>query len=128
MHFCEKCDNMYYLKIAEEEKDKLIYYCRNCGHEDSAISNENVCVLSTNIQEKSQRYLQVVNEYTKYDPTLPRINTIKCPNQECISNSAQPGDKDSDNEVIYIRYDDTNMKYIYMCAKCNTKWKTDENH
>ena len=27
-----------------------------------------------------------INEYTKLDPTLPRITTIKCPNIECISN------------------------------------------
>ena len=139
MHFCEKCDNMYYLKISEEEKDKLIYYCRNCGHEDSNITDENVCVLKTIIQQKSQRHQQVINEYTKYDPTLPRINTIKCPNQSCTSNQVtEETDPDQENfsktkdsqarEVIYIRYDDINMKYIYMCAKCNTMWKTDENH
>ena len=143
MHFCEKCDNMYYLKISEDEKDKLIYYCRNCGHEDTNITDENVCVLKTIIQQKSQRHKQVINEYTKYDPTLPRINTIKCPNQSCISNQTivekDPtiDSKDTETsrsleknnrEVIYIRYDDTNMKYIYMCAKCNTMWKTDENH
>ena len=139
MHFCEKCDNMYYLKISDEEKDKLIYYCRNCGHEDSNITDENVCVLKTIIQQKSQRHKQVINEYTKYDPTLPRINTIKCPNQSCISNQvgddAELGKEDfsktkdsNEREVIYIRYDDINMKYIYMCAKCNTTWKTDENH
>ena len=139
MHFCEKCDNMYYLKISEEEKDKLIYYCRNCGHEDSNITDENVCVLKTIIQQKSQRHKQVINEYTKHDPTLPRINTIKCPNQSCISNQVvEETDPDQEHfsktkdsharEVIYIRYDDINMKYIYMCAKCNTIWKTDENH
>lgn len=139
MHFCEKCDNMYYLKISEEEKDKLIYYCRNCGHEDINITGENLCVLKTIIQQKSQRHKQVINEYTKYDPTLPRINTIKCPNQSCISNQveddAELGKEDfsktkesNEREVIYLRYDDTNMKYIYMCAKCNTTWKTDENH
>jgi len=28
-------------------------------------------------------------------------------------------------EVIYLRYDDTNMKYIYLCAVCNTIWNTE---
>ena len=28
-------------------------------------------------------------------------------------------------EVIYIRYDDTNMKYVYLCVHCNTTWRTD---
>ena len=62
-----------------------------------------------------------MNEYTKEDPTLPRITTIRCPNSDCPSNQ-----EDGTREVIYLRYDDTNMKYIYMCAKCDTMWKTDE--
>ena len=24
-----------------------------------------------------------INQYTKYDPTLPHVHTIKCPNLEC---------------------------------------------
>jgi hypothetical protein len=28
-------------------------------------------------------------------------------------------------EVIYLRYDDINMKYIYLCAVCNTIWNTE---
>ena len=81
---------MYYLKISddEEEKNTLIYYCRNCGHEDKSITAENVCVSETQLRRSEKKYSQMVNEYTKYDPTLPRINTIKCPNHECISNNA----------------------------------------
>ena len=28
-----------------------------------------------------------------------------------------------ENEIIYIRYDDTNMKYVYLCCNCDTVWK-----
>ena len=133
MHFCKKCNNMYYLKVSDDSGDKLIYYCRNCGNEDDTLTEDNVCVLDTVIQQNSDRYKQVINEYTKYDPTLPRINSIRCPNQSCSSNTGQltsddgsEGIVDTGREVIYIRYDDTNMKYIYMCVKCNTTWKTDE--
>ena len=28
-------------------------------------------------------------------------------------------------EVIYIRYDDINVKYVYLCVHCDTMWKTD---
>jgi rubrerythrin len=31
----------------------------------------------------------------------------------------------SEREVIYIRYDDINMKYVYLCVHCDTTWKTD---
>ncbi len=122
MHFCEKCQNMYYLKIDPSSgSDKLIYYCRNCGHEDPTLSADNICVSSTAVRREKQRYATVINEYTTQDPTLPRTTTIRCPNQECASNT---GDKP--REVLYIRYDDTNMKYLYMCAHCETTWKTDE--
>jgi len=120
MHFCAKCDNMYYIKLAEENGNKLIYYCRNCGHEDSLITSENICVNKTQIQHKEQSYSHIINNYTKLDPTLPRTTTIKCPNISCTE-AATGG-----QEVIYLRYDDTNMKYIYLCSVCNTVWKIDE--
>jgi hypothetical protein len=94
----------------------------------------------------------VVNKYTKLDPTLPRISTILCPNTECpcnrnhnptqyadratimgiaeeeatqLGSSAEAADDATPREVIYLRYDDTNMKYIYLCAVCNTIWNTE---
>jgi len=141
MHFCSECHNMYYLKIKEEGEDVdesniLIYYCRNCGHEDATLSAESICVSDTQFRRSEQNFTHFVNEYTKHDPTLPRINTIKCPNHECISNtSSMAGGSKTDNpdkeinnrEVIYIRYDDVNMKYVYLCVHCDTTWKTD-NH
>ena len=202
MHFCTNCHNMYYLKISdnEGEENALIYYCRNCGNEDKSIIADNVCVSETQLRRSEQKFTFMVNEYTKYDPTLPRINMIKCPNQECSSNTAAGGagskvvvkkmtaaqieklqkkiatvaaqaaqeqgqaqgaaaqaqeqqqveqeqqqveqeqqqveqeqqqqtalsTKDmNQREVIYIRYDDINMKYIYLCVHCDTIWKTD---
>ena len=121
MHFCIKCDNMYYHKVASEDNNQLIYYCRNCGHEDDTLTADNICVSKTEIRRSKQKYSHVINKYTKHDPTLPRTDTIKCPNQECSSNKEEGNER----EVIYIRYDDTNMKYIYLCAKCDTMWKTD---
>jgi DNA-directed RNA polymerase subunit M/transcription elongation factor TFIIS len=175
---------MYYLKIrdTEEAGNTLIYYCRNCGHEDTTLSSESVCVSETQLRRSEQKYTHMVNEYTKFDPTLPRINTIKCPNQECSSNTIQVGGGkkgatatgatekkplkmkgkllkkpttekekllaeeaqeqeqeqeqqqeqqhaittgENEREVIYIRYDDINMKYVYLCVHCDTTWKTD---
>jgi len=151
MHFCSECHNMYYLKIKDDDDDVdsniLIYYCRNCGHEDTTLSAESICVSDTQFRRSEQNFTHIVNEFTKFDPTLPRINTIKCPNHECISNTASMADgggsssnkkknekktdldmSDKDNngrEVIYIRYDDVNMKYVYLCVHCDTTWKTD---
>ena len=125
MHFCSQCHNMYYLKISGNDSNSLIYYCRNCGHEDDTLTADNICVSSTDIKRSEQKYTHVINEFTKYDNTLPRTNTIKCPNVSCISNKQGNEDK---REIIYIRYDDLGMKYIYVCAQCDKMWKTNDSN
>ena len=35
------------------------------------------------------------------------------------------GNDHNNREIIYLRYDDINMKYIYLCVHCDTVWKTD---
>ena len=104
------------------------------------------------------------------DPTLPRINTIKCPNQACNSNQEhehehaemprpRPHEEGSKSkasigaaaaavlplvasvdvsveeqgggagehtgrEIIYLRYDDVNMHFVYLCPVCDSVWNT----
>ena len=132
MHFCSECDNMYYIRVSADDGKKLIYYCRNCGHEDDLVSSENICVSKSNFKRSEQKYNHLINEYTKLDPTLPRIDTIKCPNGDCISNGGSGDGEDEtmnkNREVIFLRYDDTNMLYVYLCAKCDTVWNTDQNN
>ena len=121
MHFCSVCNNMYYLRIDEKNPNKLDYYCRNCGHEDKLLAHDNMCISKTFIKKNDQSFNHIINEYTKLDPTLPRVNTILCPNSECETNTNKVK-----REIIYIRYDDTNMKYVYLCSTCNTVWQTNE--
>lgn len=47
MKFCSECNNMYYIKIDYSKASQLLYYCRNCGHEDNNIENGGVCVINT---------------------------------------------------------------------------------
>jgi len=121
MHFCSKCSNMYYIRINSDDPNKLVYYCRNCGNEDKSLAIENVCVSKTQIKKDEQSFTYIINKFTKLDPTLPRINNILCPNPDCGTNT-----NDESREIIYIRYDDVNMKYIYLCSTCDTVWKTNE--
>jgi hypothetical protein len=116
---------MYYIRIPDDDGNKLIYYCRNCGNEDDIITKENICVSNVKLRRSEQNYSHIINKYTKLDPTLPRTNSIKCPNHECRSNR-DGDDVASKREIIYIRYDDINMKFIYICSDCDTMWKTDE--
>jgi DNA-directed RNA polymerase subunit M/transcription elongation factor TFIIS len=121
MHFCSFCQNMYYISIDPSDPNKLIYYCRNCGNKDSNISIENVTVSKVQLKKSEQEFSHIINKYTKLDPTLPRKNNILCPNAECATNT-----EDKPREIIYIRYDDINMKYVYLCSTCDTVWKTED--
>ena len=122
MHFCSECSNMYYIRIDNENNNKLVYYCRHCGNIDETISVDNVTVSKIQLKKSEQEFSHIINKYTKLDPTLPRINNILCPNANCKTNT-----EDAPKEIIYIRYDDTNMKYVYLCSTCDTVWKTEDN-
>ena len=128
MHFCPKCGNMYYLQLKKDDEDKLIYYCRNCGNEDeSLVSNLNNLYVSRTDIKKEMNYKTSINKYTKLDPTLPRITNIDCPNPDCDCNKTPDAEEKGDpveKEILYIRYDDANMKFVYLCAHCSTVWNT----
>ncbi len=194
MQFCSECNNMYYMRLSSENgvssaSDKLEFYCRNCGHEDSTLTNENIiCVSEYQTQSSDMKLKNMINKYTKYDPTLPRAHNILCPNPQCtnhtssvdatqsslnttvstpitrtikgqkkatsaiggatansantindeqlptsiktINTSVQENSiilKSRDSDIIYIRYDDENMKYAWICSKCDYTW-TNDNH
>jgi DNA-directed RNA polymerase subunit M/transcription elongation factor TFIIS len=127
MKFCSNCDNMYYLQIldnsdSKDNNDKLIYYCRNCGNKDTNIEKDNIVVSITNVKQTEQKYNHIINKYTKLDPTLPRISNINCPNPSCSSNKDDDDELKTTNEIIYIRYDNSNLKYAYICSNCDTIW------
>ena len=117
MHFCSECKNMYYIRISSEDANKLIYYCRNCGHEDTTLTVDNLNITNSQIKNSDEE-ITFINKYTKLDPTLPRVKNILCPNDKCDTNT-----HNKPREIIYIRYDDINMKYIYLCSACDTVWK-----
>lgn len=112
MNFCE-CGNMYYMNVND---DNLTYTCKACGNQNEELASKNICVSKTVLRNKEPKIEHMVNEYTKYDPTLPRINNMKCPN--C----------DNKHEVIYLRYDDIQKKYLYICTGCDTIWKSSDQN
>ena len=127
--FCSKCDNMLYIKIAEDDSNQIEYFCRYCGNiEKPANNNMILTVMNTSVENKDIHFSHIVNEYTKFDPTLPRITNMTCPNNECSSrkrssHGAEDEAEDTKkNEIIYIRYDDKNLKYLYLCTSCDHVW------
>jgi DNA-directed RNA polymerase subunit M/transcription elongation factor TFIIS len=119
-HMCPKCD--YYMALAEGTSEDdgtkdLIRFCRNCGNKKDEVKG---LVMETFIQEKaSDAYRVAINDFTKDDPRLPHIKTLKCPTASCPSRATG-----GESDVIYIKHDTVNMKYIYICTKCNTNWKS----
>lgn len=112
MIFCDKCNNMYYIKLQDDDPNVLTHYCKQCGNEDSSQSTN----IINNINKNDDP--DIINEFTKYDPTLPRTNTIPCPNPECKTNI-----EDISREIIYIKYNETKLNFMYLCTQCNTTWK-----
>jgi DNA-directed RNA polymerase subunit M/transcription elongation factor TFIIS len=115
MEFCVKCDNIYYLFVNEEDST-LVHKCKNCGHVNTDITNKPVSVIRTNVGGKVPYHN--VNEYTKYDPTIPHIDTLDCPNTECDTNT-----KGAKKRILYIRYSEANMSYVYLCSTCDHMWE-----
>ena len=135
IHFCRNCENIYSISIDAKDSNKLTYYCKTCGDINDILTVDGLCVLSTDYSKGDQKIHNIINPYTKLDPTLPRIYNVKCPNVECESNhqnskyeenESSASTKHVPSEVIYIRYDDKNMKYLYLCVICDTTWKTDD--
>jgi DNA-directed RNA polymerase subunit M/transcription elongation factor TFIIS len=95
----------------------LIRACRNCGHTEK---EKKGLVMETIIQGRSsESYKVFLNEFTKEDPRLPHVKNLKCPNESCASRKGQ-----AESDVIYIKYDSANMKYLYICTVCDTNWKS----
>ena len=108
--FCNNCENMLYIELNEDSPDMLSYYCRKCGYKEGVDDDAEFCISKINVKTKDEKKGDVINKYTKQDPLLPTIN-IPCPNKECGS-----------KEVIYVRYNEINMNYSYICKACDTTW------
>ena len=122
MEFCEKCNNMLYIDIDSSDKgdNKLKNYCKNCNF-SKELPNDKSMIIIENVYEKTENinYKLFINPFIKYDPTLPRVNNINCINKSCTKK------KKDIYEVIYIKYDNENMKYLYYCVYCEKFWKLD---
>jgi DNA-directed RNA polymerase subunit M/transcription elongation factor TFIIS len=126
--FCPVCRYYLYLKQEEKQEEKkadepaekvLIRICRNCGYQEE--HTDGGLILEIDLKEKtSEGYKILMNQFTEMDPTLPHVNTIKCPNDICPSNPPSNQEKD----VIYLKYDAVNMKFLYICNVCKTRWRS----
>ena len=112
--FCDNCNNSMYIYL-NKDTNKLYLFCKACENkveynQDIIYENDFNMDLSDSINN---------NKFINYDLTLPHIQSqnIKCPNDQCESIV-----KNLKSDIIYIKYDKDNMKYIYSCNYCSQKW------
>jgi DNA-directed RNA polymerase subunit M/transcription elongation factor TFIIS len=113
--FCTACGNMFKMQILT---DGLYWECLSCGVREKQVGG---CLLvETLVQERSSEgYRILLNEFTRQDATLPHVKNIKCPRGDCGSNGGG-----AERDVIYIKYDPVNMKYMYICNVCGETWRS----
>jgi DNA-directed RNA polymerase subunit M/transcription elongation factor TFIIS len=117
IHFCGQCYNMTFIHL--DEDDKLIHACKICG-EIEEFKEGNHCIYSSNFKNFDVSLIINENKYITHDKTLPSIqnNTnMKCPNNDCQTNTEKIS-----TSFKYIKYNEDDMKYIYICETCGQKW------
>lgn len=115
MKFCPTCRYYLYLDTSAGTFKRV---CRMCGFQEE--NKDSGIIFETNLKERtSDGYKVLMNEFTRFDPTLPHDTNIKCPNGECATNTG-----DTKRDVVYLKYDSVNLKYLYICNVCETQWKS----
>ena len=116
--FCDNCNNSMYIYLNNDTK-QLYLFCKACENtveykkeykNDIIYDNDFNIDLSESINN---------NKFINYDLTLPHIQSqnVKCPNELCKSII-----EELKSDIVYIKYDKDNMKYIYSCNYCGQKW------
>lgn len=140
MNFCPKCENYLYLEQMSETKKVMVdgvetpkvefwlnRRCKTCGYVEKDTTGG--LVNETIVQERaSEGYKILLNEFTRQDPTLPHVNTLPCPNTtgnpatgKAICKTYTGG---APRDVIIIKYDAQNMKFLYICNVCGEQWRS----
>jgi DNA-directed RNA polymerase subunit M/transcription elongation factor TFIIS len=136
MKFCPRCSYFLYLNAfsdgagagagaAAEEGPQTMYQCRNCGFNEKLEpkTKDEALILETTFRTGSSASGAAsgitINSYTLMDPTLPHVNTLRCPNGSCPSRTDE-----SLRDVIYIKTDPVNLKFQYICTVCKQQWSS----
>lgn len=120
LKFCPTCKYYLYLDapVPSDTGASLRRLCRNCGY--TQVEEGGGLITETKLQEKvAEGYKVLLNEFTRLDPTLPHVDNIKCKNADCKSNTGA-----ATPDVIYIKYDSVNLKYLYICNVCKEQWRS----
>jgi hypothetical protein len=100
---------------APDDTEVSEMYCKNCGLVEPMPADAPKRVSHMAIGGLDVDPSFYLSKHMKADPTLPHLSSIPCVNKsEC------PGET---NDVVYVKYDAPNMRYVYMCMHCDAMWK-----
>lgn len=117
---------MLYIEHKASEKGTgtgvVKYICKFCAHVEEFNKKEPKLISRNVFNNKSMNILQQINDQKKinidHDVTLPHVKNI-----DCVNNSNCKRKKGEENDVIVIRYNDADVKYMYYCMYCKEYFK-----
>jgi len=122
MIFCDQCGNMVYMTVKTDDASAvptLTCVCKSCGSTASMGKGEcSSAVFSAAYSDDHTAYKLYMMQHIRNDPTLPHADNIECANNVCTRAPSESRD------VVFIKYDDQNLKYLYHCMHCHEVWKS----
>lgn len=112
MEFCPVCEMLLQLQVTAEEE--LVLQCAHCTYQRPQLESTLVSVEESD--PMAQQLGRFVNPTTKYDPTLPRIRDLPCPNPQCEAHR-HPSD------MLVLRVDEKRLRFLYVCCVCDAAFQ-----
>ena len=115
INFCSGCENILY--IYSDEENQLYLGCKVCGWKKDYKETKYIYSNAFNIDlsETINQNKNLINDITL--PSIKNNLNMKCPNSECESIV-----EEKPSDIVYLKYDNDNLKYMYVCKYCNQKW------
>jgi DNA-directed RNA polymerase subunit M/transcription elongation factor TFIIS len=110
MIFCPECENKIY---PVEENDRLYHQCLKCGFKDEF---RETIIHRRTYKGKSTNQNSHVNQFSRFDVSLPRTKKKTCPNVDCISH------RETDKQEAVFIMDPISLKLTFVCVCCATDW------
>jgi hypothetical protein len=122
-------NNSHYIKLEDEEKEKLnvlfntnvsiggiMFKCNNCNYKKKI--NETIKLYQLNVDSVYSVYRSIDdNKLLFLNPIYPRTRDYSCKNINCISHKDE-----SKKESVFFREKDSYMTN-YVCGVCYSSWK-----
>lgn len=115
-NICPNCDNFMFTYINPETKE-LYNGCKSCGYKKN---NDSEFVYKSDSTLDVSKIVNT-NELLTSDITIPSIKNN--PNIKCINSDCKSIIEDLPCDIKYIKYNKSNMLFMYCCSYCGVKWK-----